>query len=150
MSPKALFEVFGVITLSMVALTSMAQTPLPSPILPDAIRYISPPGLQGIQVAQILGDPKKAEPYLVRVKLAAGARIPPHTHPDARSTTVLAGTLHVGFGEKFDESKVVAIPAGGIYVAPAGVPHYVWARDGDALYQEAGTGPTAVMFVKPR
>ena len=48
----------------------------------------------------------------------------------------------------FDESKVVAIPAGGVYVAPANVAHYVWARDGEAIYQEAGVGPTATVPVK--
>jgi hypothetical protein len=45
---------------------------------------------------------------------------------------VLLGTIDVGFGENFDETKVVAIPTGGMYVAPAGLPHYVWAKDGGA------------------
>jgi uncharacterized RmlC-like cupin family protein len=61
---------------------------------------------------------------------------------------VLSGSIHVGFGELFDERKVVVIPTGGVYVAPAGVPHYVWAKDGDAVYQESGFGPTATEFVK--
>jgi hypothetical protein len=32
-------------------------------------------------------------------------------------------------------------------VAPAGVPHYIWAKDGEALYQEAGMGPTGVTLI---
>ena len=35
------------------------------------------------------------------------------------------------------------VPAGALYVAPANVPHSLWARDGDVIYQEAGVGPTA-------
>ena len=70
-------------------------------------------------------------------------RIAPHTHPDERNSTVLSGTLYVGFGAVFDASKVVAVPAGAVYAAPANVAHYVWAKDGDVTYQEVGIGPTA-------
>ncbi len=87
--------------------------------------------------------------YILRVKLAAGARMPPHIHPDERNSTVLSGTLYVGFGNTFDELKMIAIPTGGVYVAPATVAHYVWAKDGDVVYQEAGLGPTATTVVKP-
>jgi hypothetical protein len=62
---------------------------------------------------------------------------------------VLSGTIYVGFGATFDEAKMVAVPAGGVYVAPAKVPHYVWAKDGEAVYQEAGVGPTATVPVTP-
>ncbi len=127
----------------------LARDLAPTPLRPDRIPLVSPPGLPGVQAAQILGNPSQPTPYLVRVKLAADARIPPHTHPDERSSTVLAGTLYVGFGETFAESRIVAVPTGGVYVAPAGVPHYLWAKDGEVLYQEAGTGPTGVTFVKP-
>lgn len=48
----------------------------------------------------------------LRVHLAAGGRIRPHTHPDERNSTVLKGVLYVGFGRIFDESKLVAIPTG--------------------------------------
>ncbi|MDG4553197.1 MAG: cupin domain-containing protein [Candidatus Competibacter sp.] len=137
------------IVLILGSTSTLARDLAPVPLLPDHIPFVSPPGLSGVQVAQILGDPNQPTPYLVRVKLAAGARIPPHTHPDARSSTVLVGTLYVGFGETFTESRVVAIPTGGVYVAPAGIPHYLWAKDGEAIYQEAGTGPTGVTFVKP-
>jgi hypothetical protein len=61
---------------------------------------------------------------------------------------VLAGTLYVGFGENFDESRVVAIPAGAVYVTPANISHYVWAKEGDAIYQEAGVGPTGTSFMQ--
>ena len=62
---------------------------------------------------------------------------------DTRSTTVLSGTLTVGFGDAVDEAKAVTVPAGAVYVAPAGVPHWVAAKDGAVVYQESGVGPTA-------
>ena len=125
----------------VVAVATIAARP--APILPEHLRWVRPPNTEKVEGAWVLGGEAKAEPYLLRVKLAAGARMPPHTHPDARHTTVLSGTLYVGFGPKFDASAVVAVPAGGVYVAPAAVAHYVWAKDGDVVYQEAGVGPTA-------
>ena len=118
----------------------------PSPILPGAVKWQTNPA--GLESAWFVGAADKAGVYALRVKLPAGFRIQPHTHPDERFSVVLEGTIFVGFGETFDESKVVAIPAGAMYVAPAGVPHYVWAKDGPATYQETGPGPTATNFVK--
>jgi quercetin dioxygenase-like cupin family protein len=127
---------------------AVAQRNAAAPILPDSIRWVSPPNLSGLQVAWVLGAEHKPGPYILRVKLASGGRIPPHTHPDERNTTVLAGTIYVGFGEIFDETKVVAVPTRAVYVAPANIPHYVWAKDGDAVFQEAGVGPTGTSFIK--
>ena len=121
----------------------------PSPVLPGSLRWASPPGMPGLQAAWVLGAEASAGPYVQRVRVAAGERIPPHRHPDSRHTTVLAGTIYVGFGDTFDEAKVVAVPAGAVYVAPANVPHFVWARDGEASYQESGVGPTGTQFVPP-
>jgi quercetin dioxygenase-like cupin family protein len=131
----------------VLSATALAQLQGPSPILPSALKFAGLPGSNGAESAQVVGEPQKAGPYLVRVKLAAGSKIPPHTHPDERNSTVLSGTIYVGFGEKFDETKVVAIPAGAVYIAPAGVPHYIWAKDGPAVYQEAGNGPTGAKFI---
>jgi len=125
------------------------QSSAPVPILPDSIRWVSPPNVSGLQAAWVLGNEQKPGAYILRVKLAKGTKISPHTHPDERNTTVLTGTIYVGFGKTFDEENVVAIPAGAVYVAPANVPHYVWAKDGDAMYQEAGMSPTGTAFIKP-
>lgn len=64
---------------------AVAQDHAPAPLLPDRISFISPPGLSGVQVAQLLGDPKQPTPYLIRVKLAAGAqfRLTPTPMPAA-------------------------------------------------------------------
>lgn len=46
------------------------------------------------------------------------------------------------------ESGQRAFPTGGVWVAPANMPHYLWAKDGEAVYQCSGTAPTATNFVK--
>jgi len=119
-----------------------AQAPVPKPVLPESINWFSPPIVPGLKAAWLLGGEKESGLYALRVQLAAGTKIPPHTHPDARYSMVLAGTLYVGFGTTVDESSMVAVPVGAVYVAPAHQPHYLWARDGDVVYQESGSGPT--------
>jgi quercetin dioxygenase-like cupin family protein len=136
---------FMLLVMALARAGAVAAEPLP--VLPGDLRWASPPGNAAVQGAWVVGSEAKPRPYLFRVKLAAGAKIPPHTHPDERSSTVLAGTIYVGFGTTFDETAAVAVPAGAVYVAPAGVAHYVWAKDGEAVYQEAGAGPTATLPV---
>lgn len=115
----------------------------PRLIDPAQAAWFTPPPLPALKAAWLAGSEAGAGPYLLRVRLAAGGRIPPHTHPDSRYTTVLSGTLYVGFGDAMDEAQAVAVPAGTVYEAPAGVRHWVWAKDGDVEYQESGVGPTA-------
>ncbi len=133
--------------LAILPCTATAQQPAPVPLRPEAFHWFSPPGMPDIRAAWVIGAEAGSSAYLLRVKLAPGGRIPPHTHPDERSSTVLSGTLYVGFGDTVDEARMVAIPAGGVYVAPARVPHYLWAKDGEVTYQEAGTGPTGTVPV---
>ncbi len=128
---------------------AVAQNDAPKPISPEKQQWISPPAVPGLRATWMLGSEKGAGLYLLRVKLARGTHVPLHTHPDERNTTVLSGTLYVGFGESFAEDKMVAVQAGSVYVAPANVPHYLWARDGEVVYQESGVGPTATNIFKP-
>jgi quercetin dioxygenase-like cupin family protein len=120
----------------------------PHPILAQDLHWMRPPGNADVQGAWVVGAEDKPGPYLFRVRLAAGGRVAPHTHPDERASTVLAGTLYVGFGSVFDATKLVAVPTGAVYVAPANVAHYVFAKDGAVEYQEAGVGPTKTVPVQ--
>ena len=126
---------------------TLAGPPAPAPILPERLTWVSPPTLPALRGAWLVGSESQPGLYLLRVKLAAGGRIPPHTHPDDRWTTVLSGTVWVGFGATFEESRVVAIPTGAAYLAPARTPHFVWAQADDVEYQEMGQGPTGTVFL---
>jgi quercetin dioxygenase-like cupin family protein len=127
------------------AQTGTLTTAAPVPILPDSLQWGG--AATGAQNAWLVGAADQSGLYVQRVRMPAGAQIAPHTHVDQRASVVLEGTIYVGFGEVIDESTVVAIPQGAMYIAPAGVPHYVLAKDGPALYQETGVGPTGTTFL---
>jgi len=125
-----------------------AENTMPSAINPADMVWISPPGIPGVHIAWVLGAEQQPGLYCLRVKLDKGAVIPPHRHPDERNSTVLSGTLYAGFGEVVDDSKLVAVKTGAVYVAPAGIDHYLVAKDGEVVYQESGFGPTATELIR--
>ena len=132
----------------LVSGVATAENTMPSPINVADLVWISPPGVPGVHIAWVLGAEQQPGLYCLRVKLDKGARIPPHRHPDERNSTVLSGTLYAGFGKVFDNSKLVAVETGAVYVAPAGVDHYLVAKDGAVVYQESGFGPTATELIR--
>ena len=111
-------------------------------VTPEQVALKPVPGLDGVSAAFIAGDPAHGA-YALRARIAAGARLPPHTHPDTRTTTVLSGTYWFAEGGTFDETKLHAYGPGTLIIVPAGVPHFSGARSGDVVVQETGTGPTA-------
>src|SRR6478672_3529353 len=100
-----------------------------------------PPSLpKGAKIAVLEGDPSKTGPFVFRVKVPDGYRIPPHTHPKPERVTILAGTFHLGMGEKFDSTKGETLQAGTYGTWPAGMKHYVW-TEGETIVQFHGEGP---------
>jgi hypothetical protein len=75
--------------------------------------------------------------------------VQPHTHPEARSYTVLAGEWKLGFGEQFNEANLRSFPAGSLYRLPADVAHYQASGNVETVIQIQGRGPSATVFVKP-
>lgn len=130
------------------AVPVFADSPKPVPITPEQFQWISPPQIPGAQISWVVGAEKAPVPYVFRVQLAKGTKVQPHTHPDERITAVLSGTLYVGFGDSFSEADLVAVPAGAVYIAPANMPHFIWAKDGMVSYQENGMGPTGTLPIK--
>ena len=126
---------------TLAAPSAFAQSP-PVPVTPASATWFSPPNNPLLRAAWMLGAEKQAGAYLLRVVLAEGGRIAPHTHPDARVVTVLDGTLFVAFGAKPGDADMVPVSAGSVYVVPANMAHALWAKEGDVTYQETGIGPT--------
>ena len=116
----------------------------------DKIRWQQgPPSLpKGAQIAVLEGDPAKEGPFLYRLKLPDGYRVPPHTHPYTERITVLSGTFHIGMGDRFDEKAGTAMPAGSYGHWPAGMQHFVWA-EGETVLQFHGVGPWSIRYVNP-
>jgi quercetin dioxygenase-like cupin family protein len=115
--------------------------------LPQDIEFKSP--LTGPpQTVVLYGDPTKSGVFVTRVKFSAGWKDMPHWHPDeVRTVVVLSGTFYFASGEKWDESKFKAYPAGTFYSEPPKAPHYTWARDGEVIIQVTGIGPSGKTFI---
>ena len=108
-----------------------------------------PPSLPaGAQMVVLDGDPGKKGSFTLRLRMPAGYKIPPHTHPTAERVTVISGAVYLGIGEKFDESAGRELKAGDFAVLPAGVPHFAWSP-AEAVLQIHSEGPFQRKFVDP-
>jgi hypothetical protein len=117
---------------------------------PDGVKWADgPPSLPPrARIAVLEGDPSKPGPFVFRVKVPDGYKIPPHTHPKPERVTVISGTFHLGMGDKFDPSKGKAMPAGSYGTWPPGMKHYVWVK-GETVVQFHGEGPWVITYLNP-
>jgi hypothetical protein len=117
---------------------------------PDALEWRDgPPSLpKGAQIAVLEGDPSKEGPFVFRVKVPDGYRIPVHTHPKTERVTVISGTFNIGMGDKFDQAATEPMPAGTYGFWEAGMKHFVWVK-GETIVQFHGQGPWSIQYVNP-
>jgi quercetin dioxygenase-like cupin family protein len=110
----------------------------------------APPSLPpGAQLCVLSGDPAKAgRPYVLRVKMPDGYKVPPHWHPVDENATVLQGMLLMGRGEKFDPDTAMEVNAGGFSHMPKGMRHFAAAK-GETVIQVHGVGPFEIVYVNP-
>ena len=123
-----------------------------SALTPGAIAYGPPPAFvpPGAQLAVLQGDPMGTiGDYTVRLKLPDGYRFPPHWHPKRENVTVISGTFKVGMGDRFDDAKLTAYPAGSFAVMEAGVHHFGQAS-GETVLQIHGQAPLQIQYVNPQ
>jgi quercetin dioxygenase-like cupin family protein len=140
------------ITLSVNAQTHAtvrAQTPSGSPppghpiagYVADDMKWIDgPPSLPGARMVVLQGDPTKAGPYTIRLKFAAGYRIPLHSHDADENLTVISGLLHIGIAPNFDQTNSKEIGASSFATIPAKMKHTAWC-DAETIVQVHGIGP---------
>jgi quercetin dioxygenase-like cupin family protein len=117
---------------------------------PDQVKWVDgPPSLPpGAKFAVLEGDPSREGFFAMRVTLPANYRIPPHWHPTVERVTVLSGALHLGMGERFNESAGQELSAGSYAVMPTGMRHFAWTR-GETVIQIATQGPWAINYLDP-
>jgi quercetin dioxygenase-like cupin family protein len=109
-------------------------------LTPDTVRWFTPPYYtDGRQRAQLVGDSSQDGTWIDRVKIPGGRHIPAHIHPQDELVTVIEGSWYLGEGVKFDSGKLKRYPAGSFIVIPAGVPHFVAAKEGTVIVQLGGT-----------
>jgi quercetin dioxygenase-like cupin family protein len=129
-----------------------SQNPAPSPsmVTPDAINWqpFAPLG-PGVERALLFGDPgREGSQFTLRLKVPDGHEIQPQWHPVDESITVIAGTLYLGIGDKFDRSATHELPAGSVAFVPKKVPHFAFTK-GETITEVHGIGPFRSIFVQP-
>jgi quercetin dioxygenase-like cupin family protein len=137
-------------SLALFADAAHADDPPPA-VLQSELKYAPVPLFSGVSAAPVSGTATQPGAlYALSVKYAAGARSPPHTHPDTRVVTVISGRFYAGVGGQIDETSLRALGPGDSIVVPADTVHYGWAKDGEVLLLETGVGPSgASLWPKP-
>jgi hypothetical protein len=118
---------------------------------PDTIPYGPAPAFltSGAQLAVLEGNPGASSgDYTVRLRMPDGYRIAPHWHPQRENVTIITGTFKVGMGDRFDESKMGAFPAGSFAYLDPDMHHYAMAS-GEVVVQVHGTAPLQFNYVNP-
>jgi mannose-6-phosphate isomerase-like protein (cupin superfamily) len=118
---------------------------------PDQVKWgPAPPFMPaGVQLAVLEGDPMSSSgDYTIRLKMPDGYKVAPHTHPNRENVTVLSGTLKVGMGDKFDDSKMMSFGAGSFAYLDPSMHHYA-AASGETVIQIHGMSPVKFNYINP-
>jgi quercetin dioxygenase-like cupin family protein len=102
----------------------------------------------GAKMAVMQGDPSGTGLFTVRLKMPAGYKIPPHTHPTDENVTVISGIFRVGMGGVFDATKMLTLKKGGFVTAPANGAHFAH-TEGETIVQVHALGPFAMTYINP-
>jgi quercetin dioxygenase-like cupin family protein len=109
----------------------------------------APPAFpKGAQIAVLAGSPSKDGLYVLRLKVPAGYKVPPHIHPNDENITVISGTFNIGMGGAFNEKSGQAVKVGGFVHMPKGMQHFAWFTE-ESIIQLHGMGPQDITYVNP-
>ena len=134
-------------TLPAAVPATPSATEMPSLFwLPEDVQFPDAPS-GTTKTITLFGDPRTEGLYVTRTLIPKGTQTIPHTHPDSRMVTVLSGVCYYGRGEVFDENRTMSFPPGSFFTEPAGVPHFIWAKEGDVIVQTTAIGPSGTQIV---
>lgn len=102
----------------------------------------------GVELVVMDGDPSKAVPITLRLKMPAGYQIPAHWHPTQENVTVMSGSLNVGMGDVLSKTAGTPLKPGGFVALGARMNHYVW-TDEATVVQVHLNGPFEITYVNP-
>ena len=106
-----------------------------------------PPSLpKGAKMAVLEGDPTQPGMFTMRLRFPDGFQVFPHWHTQTEHVTIVAGTLHLGMGERFDRASTRTLVTGSFGYWPAGTKHFAWA-EGETILQLHGQGPWTITYV---
>jgi quercetin dioxygenase-like cupin family protein len=156
MSMKKVLIILAAASISTAALAApeekaaTAKAPEHGIFAPSDIKWVdAPPALPaGAKAAVLEGDPGQEGLFTLRIWAPDGYKIAPHWHPAFEHVTVISGALRVGMGDKFDESKLQSLPAGGFSWMAPGMRHFAMVR-GETILQVHAMGPWQLYYVNP-
>jgi quercetin dioxygenase-like cupin family protein len=137
-----------VVVLSAGFTSAEKQTGHPGKIVftPDDLEWTEgPETIPGSKMAVLDGDPKESGFFVMRMKLPAGGKIPPHIHENVERVTVISGTFYLAEGVKPENPKV--LPAGSYFSFQPGMVHNAWA-DEETVVQISTEGPWTFKPIK--
>lgn len=105
-------------------------------------------GISGIETVVLKGNPDRVGVYTIMLRVPAHTKIQSHSHRDDRVATVISGTWHIGYGDRFDDSKLKALPPGSFYTEPPGETHFAETGDEAVIVQITGYGPSSTDYVE--
>ena len=128
-----------------------AAPPVHTIVPADAVSWRpGPPSLlPGAEASVLYGDPAKEGLFVMRLKLPAGFRIAPHTHPRPEILTVVSGAFHVGMGPVADPAKAQRLPAGSFFAFDPGLAHYAHVEE-ETVVQLSSTGPWTINYLNAK
>jgi pimeloyl-ACP methyl ester carboxylesterase len=106
-------------------------------------------GVGGIETVVLKGDPNQKGVYTIMLRVPSHTQIAAHSHRDDRVATVISGTWRIGYGDKFDETKLKALPPGSFYTEPPDKNHFAQTGDESVVVQITGFGPSSTVYVDP-
>lgn len=102
----------------------------------------------GAEMAVVSGDPSKAAPFVVELRMPDGYRLQPHFHPTEENIEVKQGTFLYGMGDVFDAAKTKPMRVGDKGTIPATMHHFATAR-GRTIVMVSSMGPFVLTYVNP-
>jgi hypothetical protein len=145
--PASLFAAYQCAGQARAAKPGAAAAPAHVTVAAGELQWT--PLFLGLERAVVSGDPDKAgAPYVMRVRAKTAAAVPAHWHPQDENVTVLAGTIKIGMGEKYDAKAAPPMAAGSYSFIPKTMRHFARHSAGSVI-QIHGTGPFEIYFVNP-
>ena len=117
--------------------------------LADQIEWKGRPG-SGSQSAILFGDPSKPGLYVQLLKRGPNNWSQPHSHPNDRFITVLAGTMWIGTGSKFDPENTVPLKPGSYVRDIANQTHFDGSKADGLTIEIVGIGPATSTQAEPK
>ena len=153
MAYKTTMLIVAFATLSWLAAGGAQETATHQRLTATEIEALTPTGsgagtsgVSGIRTRVLKGDPTRSGLYTIQLSVPANTKIEAHDHPDDRVATVASGTWYFGYGSRFDEKKLKALPPGSFYTEPPNEPHFARTGSTPVVVFISGYGPTGTKY----